>query len=158
MRFAVDKMLGRLAKWLRILGYDTVFDPYAPSGVIIKQAVEEKRIFLTRDMKFAKNPDLAEFFIVRSEHYREQLREVVGHYHLDIYARLFTRCTVCNEEILSVEKDAVKDSLPEKSALNFDKFYQCPKCKRVYWGGTHTQNTKRRLKEIFPELVEGEPH
>jgi uncharacterized protein with PIN domain len=149
MKFAVDKMLGRLAKWLRILGYDTLFDPYVSSATIAEQAKEEHRIFFTRDLKLTKNSDPLSFFIVQSENYREQLREVVGHFQLDTSSHLFTRCTICNKEILPVEKDMVKDRIPEKSALNFEKFYQCPQCKRVYWGGTHTQNTERRLREIL---------
>ncbi|MGA9364773.1 MAG: Mut7-C RNAse domain-containing protein [Bacteroidota bacterium] len=149
MKFAVDKMLGRLAKWLRILGYDTLFDPYVSSATIAKQAEEERRIFLTRNDKLTKHSDTPSFFIVQSENYREQLREVVGHFQLDTSSHLFTRCTICNKEILPVEKDMVKDRIPEKSALNFEKFYQCPQCKRVYWGGTHTQNTERRLREIL---------
>jgi len=142
-------MLGRLAKWLRILGYDTLFDPYVSSATIAKQAEEEHRIFITRDVKLTKHSDPISFFIVQSEDYREQLREVVGHFKLDISSNLFTRCTICNKEILPVEKEAVKDRIPERSALNFEKFYQCPECKRVYWGGTHTQNTGKRLREIF---------
>jgi uncharacterized protein with PIN domain len=149
MKFAVDKMLGRLAKWLRILGYDTLFDPYESSAVIAKQAQEEQRVFITRDLKLTKNFDALGFFLVQSENYREQLREVVGHFKLDTSSNLFTRCTICNKEILPVEKEAVMDRIPEKSALNFDKFYECPQCKRVYWRGTHTQNTEKRLKEIF---------
>jgi uncharacterized protein with PIN domain len=149
MKFAVDKMLGRLAKWLRILGYDTLFDPYLGSATIAKQAEDENRVFITRDAKLTKHSDPLSFFIVQSENYREQLREVVGHFKLDISSHLFTRCTICNKEIHLVEKEAVKDRIPEKSAVNFEKFYQCPQCKRVYWAGTHTQNTEKRLKEIF---------
>lgn len=149
MRFAVDKMLGRLAKWLRILGYDTLFDPYVSSATIAEQAVKEHRIFITRDAKLTKHSDPLGFFIVQSEDYRQQLREVVAHFNLDISSKLFTRCTLCNEEIVPVEKEMVRDRIPDKSALNFEKFYECPKCKRVYWGGTHTQNTEKRLKEIF---------
>jgi len=149
MKFAVDKMLGRLAKWLRILGYDTLFDPYVSSATIAKQAEEEHRIFITRDVKLTKHSDPLNFFIVQSENYREQLREVVGHFKLDVSSHLFTRCTICNTEILPVEKEAVMDRIPEKSALNFDKFYQCPQCRRVYWEGTHTQNTEKRLREAL---------
>jgi uncharacterized protein with PIN domain len=149
MKFAVDKMLGRLAKWLRILGYDTLFDPYVSSATIAEQAVKEHRIFITRDVKLTKHSDPLSFFIAQSENYREQLREVVGYFQLDTFSHLFTRCTICNKEILPVEKDVVKDRVPEKSALNFEKFYQCPQCKRVYWGGTHTQNTEKRLREIL---------
>lgn len=149
MKFAVDKMLGRLAKWLRILGYDTLFDPYVSSATIAQQAKEGHRVFVTRDAKLTKHSDPLDYFIVQSEDYRQQLREVVAQFDLDISSNLFTRCTICNKEIHPVEKDAVKDRIPEKSALNFEKFYQCPQCKRVYWGGTHTQNTEKRLREIF---------
>jgi uncharacterized protein with PIN domain len=149
MKFAVDKMLGRLAKWLRILGYDTLFDPYVSSATIAQQAKEEHRVFITRDTKLTKHSDPHDYFMVQSENYREQLREVVAHFKLDISSHLFTRCTICNTKILPVKKEAVMDRIPEKSASNFDEFYQCPQCKRVYWGGTHTQNTEKRLREIF---------
>jgi len=149
MKFAVDKMLGRLAKWLRILGYDTLFDPYVSSATIAQQAKEGHRVFITRDTKLTKHSDTHDYFIVQSENYREQLREVVAHFKLDISSHLFTRCTICNAKILPVKKEAVMDRIPEKSASNFDEFYQCPQCKRVYWGGTHTQNTEKCLREIF---------
>jgi uncharacterized protein with PIN domain len=150
MRFAVDKMLGRLAKWLRILGYDTLFDAHVSSAAIANQAREEQRIFITRDTKLCKQLAATDFLIVQSEDYRQQLREVVEHFKLDVSSKLFTRCTICNKELLHVEKNAVEDRIPEKSALNFEEFYQCPECKRVYWAGTHTQNTEQRLREILP--------
>jgi uncharacterized protein with PIN domain len=155
MKFAVDRMLGRLAKWLRILGYDTLFDAHVPTSVILAHAKRDGRVFLTRDTRLPSLARLTDTFIVQSEEYKEQLREVVNHFQLDISSGLFTRCTICNEEIKTVEKAVVKDRLPEQSAASYNRFYQCPKCRRVYWGGTHTDNTKLRLKEIFPEHAEG---
>jgi len=149
MEFAVDKMLGRLAKWLRILGYDTLFDPHVSSATIASQAKEEHRVFITRDVKLTRQLAASDFLIVQSEDYRQQLRQVIEHFKLDVSSKLFTRCTICNRELLHVEKEAVEDRIPEKSALNFEKFYQCPQCNRVYWAGTHTQNTERRLREIL---------
>jgi len=149
MKFAVDKMLGRLAKWLRILGFDTLFDPHVPTSDILQRTIAEKRILLTRDAKLAADRNLTQVFIVKSENYKEQLREVVSRFRLDVSSKLFTRCTICNEKIVPVDKELIKDDLPEKSSMNFESFCQCPRCKRIYWEGTHTENTRRRLHEIF---------
>jgi len=142
-------MLGRLAKWLRILGYDTFYDGHIPTEKLISISNAEGRIFLTRNTRVIEKLKAQNFFIVQSENYCEQVREVVNHFHLDTSSRLFTRCTLCNAEILPVSKEQVKDLVPEQPYQVFTEFFQCPQCKRVYWSGTHTENTVERLRKIL---------
>lgn len=149
MKFVADTMLGRLAKWLRMLGYDTFYDGHIPIEKLLSISNAEERIFLTRNTRVIEKVKAQNFLLVQSENYREQVREVVHHFHLDISGHLFTRCTLCNVEILSVNKEQVKDLVPEKPYQVFTKFFQCPQCKRLYWSGTHTENTVERLREIL---------
>jgi uncharacterized protein with PIN domain len=149
MKFLADTMLGRLAKWLRILGYDTIYDGHIPTRELIRISNDEGRVFLTRNSKLTEKGKPTDFFVIRSENYREQISEVVNRFQLDTSGGLFTRCTLCNIEILPAAKESVKDLVPEKPYGTFNEFFQCPECKRVYWSGTHTENTIRRLKEIL---------
>lgn len=151
IQFAADQMLGRLAKWLKILGYDTTYDANVPLKDFLEQAKRENRIFLTRGRKIPEQFGIQEFFIVRSERYREQLREVVRHFHLDVQSHLFSRCTQCNQLLVPVEKSSLQGKIQEKSFQHFSEFFQCPQCGNVYWDGTHTENTRRRLREIFSQ-------
>ena len=149
MRFLADTMLGRLAKWLRMLGYDTFYDGHIPTEKLISMSSAEERIFLTRNTRVVDKVKPQSFLLVKSEDYREQVREVVNHFHLDISVHRFTRCTLCNVEILPVDKEQVKNLVPEKPYEVFTEFFQCPQCKRVYWSGTHTENTVERLRKIL---------
>ncbi len=142
-------MLGRLAKWLRMLGYDTFYDGHIPTEKLISISNAEGRVFLTRNTRVIVKLEASNFFLIQSEDYRQQVREVVNHFHLDISGHLFTRCTLCNVEILPVGKEQVKNLVPQKPYEIFIEFFQCPQCKRAYWSGTHTENMAERLREIL---------
>jgi uncharacterized protein with PIN domain len=138
-------MLGRLAKWLRMLGYDTFYDAQKSAAVLVELCAVEQRIFLTRNRNIVNTLHL-EWYLVQSEHYREQLREIITRFSLDTERYLFSRCTICNTVVVPVEKESMRDVVPSQSLDSFTAFYQCPQCKRVYWEGTHVENTRKRLQ------------
>lgn len=136
-KFIADEMLGRLAKWLRAIGYDTVYHNGGGDSALVQRALEEDRIILTKDSHLIKRKLARKSFLVRSDQPREQLRQVVKELGLDVGGKLFTRCLVCNRELVSVRKEDVQNKVPSYTYLTQDRFYECPSCGRIYWPGTH---------------------
>ena len=147
MRFVVDVMLGRLAKWLRILGYDTFYDPSARDEELLKRVEEEKRILLTRDTRLAARLKSDRCLLIESQNAKEQLRQVVQAFGLDASNYLLSICTRCNEKVESVNKSAVKGKVPGYVFANHDEFVQCGRCGRIYWSGSHFQEVQRWIQE-----------
>ncbi len=148
MKFVADIMLGKLARWLRLLGYDTIYNPKLSTKELIKIANEEERLFLTRSKRVAEEFGAKNFYIVKAEKFKEQLNEVIKNLNLDTETNLFSRCSICNTEIIEVEKSSIINLIPEETAKSFDEFYQCPKCGKIYWDGSHTARIVKILNEI----------
>ena len=153
IRFVVDRMLGRLARTLRLLGYDTEYSPEMTTAHLQEAARQGDRIVLTRGHAEKRFPDLAHVFSVQSQHAPEQLREVVSHFKLDARSGLWTRCTLCNAPIERVEKKAVLDRVPPKVAEVYEDFFRCAGCGHVYWQGSHVE----RILKNLAALLDGEP-
>jgi uncharacterized protein with PIN domain len=151
--FVADRMLGRLARMLRLLGYDTEYSPQMTTAQLREAARRGERIVLTRGHAEKRFPDLTHVFSVQSEHAPEQLREVVGHFKLDARSGLWTRCTLCNALIAKVEKRHVVEQLPAKVAEVYEDFYRCVGCGHVYWRGSHVE----RILKNLAALLGGEP-
>ncbi len=148
MKFIVDHMLGKLAKYLRFLGYDT----YYPSGKmsdeeIMEIARKEGRILLTRDRELARRSN---GIYVESDNYEEQLKFVIKKFKLNDRDML-SRCSICNTPLIKVEKEKVKDKIPPYVYEHTNEFYLCPTCGRVYWYGTHTKKIEEKLKRLMEE-------
>ncbi|PVY39625.1 Mut7-C RNAse domain-containing protein [Pontibacter virosus] len=149
-RFVLDVHLGSLARYLRLLGFDTVYGQHLHDPELVQISSEEKRILLTRDVNLLKHNAITAGYWMRSQNTEEQLQEVVSRYRLADQFRPFTRCMICNGHIVQVEKNQVLAQLPPKTQLYFDEFYQCQQCRRVYWKGSHykrMQELIRRIKE-----------
>ena len=146
-RFIADEMLGKLAKWLRAIGYDTVYYDGGGDGALVQRALEEDRIILTKDLHLVKRKLARKSLLVKSDYPREQFKQVVKEFGLRVDGRLFTRCLVCNQELVSVRKEDVRDKVPAYTYLTQARFYECPGCERVYWPGTH--------KDSMVELISG---
>jgi uncharacterized protein len=147
IRFAADRHLGRLARLLRLLGYDTLYSPSVSVGRLKESAAREGRIILTRgrlEKRFAGVPGV---FGVGSEVAAEQLREVVGHFGLDTSAGLWTRCTLCNGVIEKVEKVSVESELDPKIFDLYEEFFRCASCRHLYWRGSHVDRILQNLKQ-----------
>jgi len=148
LRFMADEMLGKLAKWLRIMGYDTVYYTGGGDSALVQQALAEDRVILTRDSHLVKRKLARKALFIRSDHPLEQFRQVVNELRLDVQSKLFTRCLVCNGELISVEKAYVQGKVPSYTYLTQDKFYECQGCERVYWPGTHKDSMLRMISDI----------
>ena len=147
LKFVADRMLGRLAKWLRVLGRDVIYGRHLSGYGLIHAARQENRIILTRDrhLRLMQPPD---FVYIETDDYRQQLRQVIERFHLSSGDDLFTRCLSCNGVLCAVTKDSVKDKVPEYVFLTQEKFSCCPKCQRIYWPATHHEKMVQLLREL----------
>lgn len=148
MKFIITNELGRLAKWLRILGFDAVYLVSRNRSELIIDSLREERIILTRDRRMSQMSGVR---LLRVEHdnVKDQLRQVLE--ELDIKLEdcdLFTRCVICNDELEDVEKGQIKDKVPEYVYNTQQDFVICPECGRVYWQGTHWGNIRKLLAEL----------
>jgi uncharacterized protein len=141
-RFAADRMLARLARWLRLMGADVLFDPALGGAGLLRRARDEGRIVLTRDKRLRTAPDA---IFINSNFFREQLREVLARRPFDPRAHAFTRCSQCNEPLQWVDRNLVARRVPPFVFASHEKFALCPRCDRIYWDATHVS---RALAEI----------
>jgi uncharacterized protein with PIN domain len=145
--FLADSMLGTLAKWLRILGYDTLYDAGLDDNQLVRLARAEGRVLLTRDTGFLQRRGLRLLFI-ESQVLEEQLAQVIQTCGLGT-ADLFTRCPICNTELEPVPKYEAWGQVPPYVFQAQEQFSLCPECNQFYWRGTHWQRMKDKLDSLI---------
>lgn len=148
-RFILDVHLGRLAKYLRLCGFDSLFSAFFNDREIIEEAVRESRVILTRDRLLLKNATAATGYLVKSQYHEEQLREVFDALRLREHVRLFSRCITCNAVLEEVKKEEIADRLLADTKKYFSVFRRCPGCDRIYWEGSHYDNMKKSLASLL---------
>lgn len=150
IRFAADKMLGRLAKWLRIIGQDVIYGQHLSGQGLVSAAARERRVMLTRDRSvWRRNRDRC--ILIRDDHFRGQLKQVVETCGLDPFRGLLTRCVVCNERLRPAAREEVRDTVPPFVFETQEVFSACPGCRRVFWPATHQQFMAGELERLgFP--------
>lgn len=146
-RFAVDAMLGTLAKWLRIMGYDTIYFRGGVDMELERIALRGKRLLLTKDQEMVQRGNCRSI-LIRSEQLPQQLREVIFGLKLEWKGQAFTRCLVCNLPLVTIQREKVKNIVPPYVYQNQERFMTCPGCGRIYWPGTHWQRMAERLRKI----------
>jgi len=146
--FVLDVHLGKLARYLRMLGFDTLYENNYSDPQIIDISIKENRIILTRDIGILKNGSVTHAYWIRSQKPKEQLQEVINRFNLSGSYKPFNRCIDCNGHIQVVEKDKVLDKLKPKTRKYFNKFYQCTTCKKVYWEGSHYHRMVKRINTL----------
>ncbi len=139
-------MLGRLARWLRILGYDTLYNPRWPDDELARRARAEGRILLTRDRALAHRPGLRAL-LVESERLEAQLAQVAHTLGLDA-AGYLSRCPACNDLLETVPRSWAWGYVPPYTFVTQHEFRLCPTCNRFYWRGTHSE----RMGEVLARL------
>jgi uncharacterized protein len=144
-RFVLDSHLGKLARHLRMAGFDCLYRNDYRDCELITAAVAEHRIILTRDLGLLKQRLVTHGYFVRETDSDKQLREVMRALQLQSSLRPFTRCRECNGELRDVPKSEVLARLPEKVRAAYDRFQLCPGCGRVYWEGTHYARLRQLL-------------
>jgi len=144
-RFVLDVHLGKLARNMRMLGLDLLYENKLDDTAIIECAVRDKRIILTRDLGILKNKSVTHGYWVRSTNSDEQIIEVINRFDLKNMLKPFTRCIVCNGMLEPVDKQQVVDQVPPDTARYFKTFKKCNKCGKIYWRGGHFSDMKRRI-------------
>ena len=147
-KFILDVHLGKLAKALRLFGFDTRYENDYDDKKIIEIAEAEQRIILTRDVSLLKHKAVTMGCWIRSQHAEEQLQEVIKRYDLETKFKPFERCVECNGKIISVSKESVFDKLLPKTKLYYNDFFQCSNCKRIYWRGSHYEHMEGFIERI----------
>jgi len=140
-------MFGRLAKWLRLLGYDTFYMNKIKPVTLLSIAQSEDRIIVTKHHYFLKHPFPVPILFLHSDTLKEQLQEIHKVYALHA-ERVFTRCPLCNSKTTPIERENVKKLVPEYVFRTHDHFQQCIRCGKIYWQGTHPERAMAWLKDI----------
>ena len=140
-------MLGTLATWLRILGYDAAYACDVDDEALLDQAAAEERQLITRDKELASRND--DVILIESTDLEEQLRCIIETTGMEFLSdAMLSRCTVCNTPVDWVEKAAVKDVVPEHVYEHQEEFWRCPTCGRIYWKGTHLDNMQDFIQRL----------
>jgi len=143
MNFIADAMLGSLAKRLRLLGFDVLYDHTFADNEILRLALEQGRVILTRDTGLAARPLARNHVLIKSDHVDDQIQQV-----LEVFSPLaagpLTRCSVCNQQLFPLDRDSARDRVPEHVLRTVTKYLECRGCGRVYWEGSHVRNMSRQ--------------
>jgi len=147
-KFVLDVHLGKLAAYLRMLGFDALYRSCYGDAELVRISSTEHRVLLTRDRGLLKHSAVSHGYWLRETDSRRQAAEVAWRFDLAHYIRLFTRCMACNGVIQPVSKKQVRHLLLPRTAELHEEFRQCPQCSRVYWKGTHYARMRRWMEEL----------
>jgi uncharacterized protein with PIN domain len=153
MKFIVDHNVGKLARWLRMMGYDSVFFTGEDDSRMVKQALAEGRILLTRDtgimLRRAVTSGRVQAILFESEKPEEQIRRLAAVIDLNSEAKPFTICLEDNEPLITTTPAGVKDRVPPYVFKTQAQYMECPRCHRVYWRGTHWLAMLHRFEKMY---------
>lgn len=156
-RFAADAMLGRLARWLRILGLDTFYEAHVADEDLVRTALLEGRWILTRDRLLPREWRVAGVALIRAERPRAQLVEVARRFELVPWLRPFTRCPVCNAPLEPLAAEAAVSRVPSRILARGTPLRACPACGRAYWPGSHVRRMQRAIERLAEEARRPDP-
>jgi uncharacterized protein len=145
--FVADVHLGKLARALRLLGFDTRYSNTFTPAQLVAMAKEENAVLLSRSTAFSKITAI-QSFLIQSEEPEKQLQAVVQHFNLQKQLQPFTRCLICNGQLEAVTKESVYTQLEPNTATFFDAFWQCATCKRIYWKGSHYDRMLKLVEKV----------
>jgi uncharacterized protein with PIN domain len=149
MNFIADRMLGKLTKELRMLGYDTIYYPGEDAYRLIKLAREERRVILTRNTKLL--PKTTEDRIIRITEDRPslQIKELIQTGYVSLSEKnFFSRCLLCNALLDDLPREEAEGKVPDFIFYQQKEFYQCPHCLRIYWQGSHQENMLKKIDQL----------
>ncbi len=149
--FVLDVHLGKLARLLRMTGFDTIYRNNLDDNEIIGIALEEERIVLTRDRGILKNRWVKRGYFVQSRFAKEQLHEVITRFGLQKQIKFLSRCIACNGTIVEATMEEVRNSLQPCTLKHFNEFFRCRDCGKVYWEGSHYDRMMGFYKEMRKE-------
>ncbi len=151
-KFIVDHNVGKLAKWLRIMGYDAVFFDGSNDSYMVSKALAEGRVILTRDTQIMKRGVVTrgriKAILINSDEPESQIRQVINALNLDCQFKPFTLCLECNQYLEERSKDQVRNRVPPYVFKTQRQYMECPACHRIYWRGTHWEAMSRTLSKF----------
>jgi hypothetical protein len=147
-RFVLDTHLGRLAAYLRMLGFDSLYRNDSADQTLAMIAAEQQRILLTCDRQLLMRKIVTRGYLVRSRQPKQQLLEVLTRFELFNNLQPFTRCMHCNALLETVDKQLILTHLLPRTRKYYDHFWQCPDCQRIYWKGSHYQRMQSLIDEV----------
>jgi hypothetical protein len=157
MQFFCDVMLGRLAKYLRILGFDTLYSRSASVSTLVSKAFSDNRVILTRRTELVKRSVAAPLLFIHSNEPEEQIRQVLQHLQIaPADTKPLSRCLACNSLLHNADRHQVEGRVPAYVFSTIERFSACPECRRVYWQGTHSANMLQRIANIL-QLPDAQP-
>lgn len=158
VKFIVDNNVGKLAKWLRIMGYDTLLFREKDDGKMVKIALSQDRVVLTKDTQIMKRRLITngrlKAILIEDDNPKAQLRQIVSALNLDYQFRPFSLCLECNQNLVERDKDEVRDLVPPYVFKTQSQYMECPSCHRIYWRGTHWQAMSKELEKFMAEKQE----
>ncbi len=155
-RFLADSMLGKLARWMRTLGYDVEYDNDIDDSSLIQRAITEGRVILTRDTLLTKRRRVrGRYLFIESGSIGDQLRQVTGMFKIRP-DRILSRCLRCNAILEEADKTMVKEKVPPYVYTTQERFVVCPGCSRIYWAGTHKGKMLKDLSRLIERDIEGD--
>ena len=154
-KFIVHNNVGKLAKWLRIMGYDALLFSGEDDGRMVKVALAQNRVILTKDTQIIKRRLVTsgrlKAILIEDDNIGAQLHQVVEALNLDYHFSPFSICLECNQRLIEKDKDAVREVVPPYVFKTQRLYMECPSCHRIYWRGTHWQAMNRELGKLAGE-------
>lgn len=152
-RFIVDVHLGKLARFMRMFGFDSSYKNMYAEDDIVSLSLNEKRTILTKDREILKRNDVTHGYWLRSESPKEQLKEIISRFDLKNLIKEFSRCLQCNTLLKKIEKEEILDRLQPKVREWQNEFYFCSVCNKIFWKGSHYKRMKRLTDKIKKEIT-----
>ena len=149
MKFVVDCMLGKLAKWLKILGFDALFFSKIEDDALLDIAADENRVLLTRDTGLIEKSKRVKLLFIESENWRTQVEQVLDEFDLWRDVKPNSRCIECNVRIKDLPRERAKNLVTPFVFENADTFALCPDCGRVFWRGTHLKDMETKIDDFL---------
>lgn len=150
-KFLVDHMLGTLAKWLRLLGYDATYEKGLDDDALLELAMEKGLVLLTRDRELASRAGERALYLPERG-VRGQLERLKGSLGIQPEA-ILSRCSLCNSTVEGIDPAAARGRVPEAVLFRHSEFYLCRACGKVYWIGSHFEEMLRQCAEVWPEAI-----
>jgi uncharacterized protein len=148
-RLIADAMLGSLAKWLRLTGFDTLYFRDIPDNELVRLARKEGRLLLTRDNGIAREARPGECLLIHSEKTLVQFREVISATGSPAADQRSPRCSVCNGQLIQKQREEIRDAVPDYVYMQCNAFVKCENCGKVYWEGSHKKIIDAVIKDII---------
>lgn len=152
IKFIVDNNVGKLAKWLRIIGYDALLFTEQDDGEMVKLALAQNRVILTKDTQIMRRRLVTsgrlKAILIEDDDSKAQLQQIVEDLDLDYQFRPFSICLGCNQKLVERDKEEVRDLVPPYVFETQSLYMECPSCRRIYWRGTHWQAMIQELERF----------